>query len=172
MNCTRTFRTEEKKYKPLWVRFSTACSWRTSQPFKTNGKGIGRRKDEKHHPGLVQPPTPPFLLPSHVQPAPPHQSTLFFIGSRPGSYDRQVKVLHSNFLYNINIFTFTLCAGWVISYQLKSWHKKWHIIADCITHSYPRCMWAGQVVQCEKIFTPVPTDRGVCCAFNPQSILR
>ena len=98
MNCTRTCRTEKKKYKPLWVRFSNACSWRTSQPFKTNGKGIGRRKDEKHHPGIVQPPTPPFLLPSHLQPAPPHQSTLFFIGSRPGSYDRQVKVLHSNFL--------------------------------------------------------------------------
>ena len=35
-----------------------------------------------------------------------------------------------------------------------------------------RCMWSGQKVDCAKIFTPVPTDYGICCAFNPQTILR
>ena len=54
-----------------------------------------------------------------------------------------------------------------------------------------RCMWAGQAVDCRKIFKPVPTvqkknyrnliffifgkvptDRGMCCAFNPRTILR
>ena len=35
-----------------------------------------------------------------------------------------------------------------------------------------RCMWSGQKVDCAKIFTPVPTDYGICCAFNPRTILR
>ena len=35
-----------------------------------------------------------------------------------------------------------------------------------------RCMWSGQKVDCAKIFTPVPTDYGICCAFNPHTILR
>ena len=35
-----------------------------------------------------------------------------------------------------------------------------------------RCLWAGQKVDCAEIFTPVPTDYGMCCAFNPRTVLR
>ena len=28
------------------------------------------------------------------------------------------------------------------------------------------CMWKGQRIPCEKIFYPIPTDIGFCCAFN------
>ena len=39
-------------------------------------------------------------------------------------------------------------------------------------HMILRCMFSGQKVDCAKIFTPVPTDYGMCCAFNPRTILR
>ena len=35
-----------------------------------------------------------------------------------------------------------------------------------------KCMWAGKEFECGDIFTPVPTDSGICCAFNPRTILR
>ena len=35
-----------------------------------------------------------------------------------------------------------------------------------------RCKLAGKEMDCAKIFTPVPTDYGMCCAFNPRTILR
>ena len=35
-----------------------------------------------------------------------------------------------------------------------------------------KCMWAGKEFECGDIFTPVPTDSGMCCAFNPRTILR
>jgi len=28
------------------------------------------------------------------------------------------------------------------------------------------CMWKGEPIDCAAIFTPFPTDKGVCCAFN------
>ena len=39
-------------------------------------------------------------------------------------------------------------------------------------HMLLKCMWAGEELECGKIFTPVPTDSGMCCAFNPRTILR
>ena len=39
-------------------------------------------------------------------------------------------------------------------------------------HMLLKCMWAGEEFDCGKIFTPVPTDSGMCCAFNPRSIIR
>ena len=33
-----------------------------------------------------------------------------------------------------------------------------------------RNLW--ETVDCAEIFTPLPTDYGMCCAFNPRSILR
>ena len=44
--------------------------------------------------------------------------------------------------------------------------------SETIGYCYFRCMWSGQKVDCAKIFTPVPTDYGMCCAFNPRTILR
>lgn len=32
------------------------------------------------------------------------------------------------------------------------------------------CIWKGQRVPCEKIFYPIPTDIGFCCAFNHNSL--
>lgn len=32
------------------------------------------------------------------------------------------------------------------------------------------CTWKGQRVACEKIFYPIPTDIGFCCAFNHNSL--
>ena len=34
------------------------------------------------------------------------------------------------------------------------------------------CSWAGQDVDCRKIFETVPTDSGMCCAFNLKSDLK
>ena len=39
-------------------------------------------------------------------------------------------------------------------------------------HMLLKCMWAGEEFECGKIFTPVPTDSGMCCAFNPRTIIR
>ena len=39
-------------------------------------------------------------------------------------------------------------------------------------HMLLKCMWAGEEFDCGKIFTPVPTDSGMCCAFNPRTIIR
>ena len=33
-------------------------------------------------------------------------------------------------------------------------------------HMLLKCVWAGEEFECGKIFTPVPTDSGMCCAFN------
>ena len=43
-----------------------------------------------------------------------------------------------------------------------------------IAHTYMlrRCSWQGKEVDCSKIFTPVITDSGVCCAFNLGSDLK
>ena len=40
------------------------------------------------------------------------------------------------------------------------------------SHMLLKCMWAGKEFECRDIFTPVPTDSGMCCAFNPRTILR
>ena len=32
------------------------------------------------------------------------------------------------------------------------------------------CYWKGQSIPCASIFTPIPTDRGMCCAFNMESL--
>lgn len=29
-----------------------------------------------------------------------------------------------------------------------------------------RCAWEGQVIDCDKIFKPIKTPEGFCCAFN------
>ena len=47
---------------------------------------------------------------------------------------------------------------------LSSEHNPAHMLLQCI--------WAGEEFECGKIFTPVPTDSGMCCAFNPRTILR
>ena len=39
-------------------------------------------------------------------------------------------------------------------------------------HMLLKCMWAGEEFECGKMFTPVPTDSGMCCAFNPRTIIR
>ena len=39
-------------------------------------------------------------------------------------------------------------------------------------HLLERCRWAGETVDCRQLFTPVATDSGICCAFNPRQILR
>lgn len=39
-------------------------------------------------------------------------------------------------------------------------------------HMLKSCQWGGQEVDCRKLFTPVPTDSGMCCAFNTKNILR
>ena len=35
-----------------------------------------------------------------------------------------------------------------------------------------QCSWAGTLVNCSAIFTPIITDSGVCCAFNTKSSLK
>ena len=32
------------------------------------------------------------------------------------------------------------------------------------------CYWKGRPVSCAAIFSPIPTDRGMCCAFNMESL--
>jgi hypothetical protein len=32
------------------------------------------------------------------------------------------------------------------------------------------CYWKGKPVSCAAIFSPIPTDRGMCCAFNMESL--
>ena len=39
-------------------------------------------------------------------------------------------------------------------------------------HMVGRCRWQGQEVDCRDIFTPVATDSGICCAFNPRQLLK
>ena len=39
-------------------------------------------------------------------------------------------------------------------------------------HMLRQCSWQGKEVDCSKIFTPVITDSGVCCAFNLGSDLK
>ena len=31
------------------------------------------------------------------------------------------------------------------------------------------CYWEGRLIPCAAIFSPIPTDRGMCCAFNMKS---
>ena len=31
------------------------------------------------------------------------------------------------------------------------------------------CYWEGKLIPCAAIFSPIPTDRGMCCAFNMKS---
>ena len=51
-----------------------------------------------------------------------------------------------------------------------------HTSLPCLSsehnHMLLQCIWAGEEFECGKIFTPVPTDSGMCCAFNPRTILR
>ena len=55
----------------------------------------------------------------------------------------------------------------------------WHSALPCSpipgisTHAIlKKCEWAGQAVDCSKLFEPVPTDSGMCCAFNSVRALR
>ena len=32
------------------------------------------------------------------------------------------------------------------------------------------CYWKGKPISCAAIFSPIPTDRGMCCAFNMKSM--
>jgi hypothetical protein len=32
------------------------------------------------------------------------------------------------------------------------------------------CFWKGKSIPCAAIFTPIPTDRGMCCAFNKDPL--
>ena len=32
------------------------------------------------------------------------------------------------------------------------------------------CYWKGRPINCAAIFSPIPTDRGMCCAFNMQAM--
>jgi hypothetical protein len=32
------------------------------------------------------------------------------------------------------------------------------------------CYWKGKPVSCAAIFSPIPTDQGMCCAFNMESL--
>jgi len=34
---------------------------------------------------------------------------------------------------------------------------------------YQFCFWSGRLIPCAAIFSPIPTDRGMCCAFNMKS---
>jgi hypothetical protein len=40
------------------------------------------------------------------------------------------------------------------------------------SHMLQRCAWAGRPINCSAIFRQVPTDSGICCAFNTASALR
>ena len=35
-----------------------------------------------------------------------------------------------------------------------------------------KCLLHGEEVDCASIFTPVPTDLGICCSFNHRNVLR
>ena len=39
-------------------------------------------------------------------------------------------------------------------------------------HMLRECWWQGEQIDCSKIFTPVITDTGVCCAFNLRTGLK
>jgi hypothetical protein len=32
------------------------------------------------------------------------------------------------------------------------------------------CYWKGKQVSCAAIFSPIPTEKGMCCAFNMESL--
>ena len=32
------------------------------------------------------------------------------------------------------------------------------------------CFWKGKIIPCAAFFTPIPTDRGMCCAFNKDPL--
>ena len=38
-------------------------------------------------------------------------------------------------------------------------------------HLLKYCEWEGQEIDCEQLFEAVPTDVGICCAFNFNSSL-
>ena len=59
----------------------------------------------------------------------------------------------------------------------------WHSMLPCYpapelsspseeAHMLRQCSWQGRKMNCSEIFTPVITDTGVCCSFNPHSNLR
>ena len=39
-------------------------------------------------------------------------------------------------------------------------------------HLLKKCVLHGKEVDCAKLFKPVPTDTGICCAFNNNNVLR
>ena len=39
-------------------------------------------------------------------------------------------------------------------------------------HLLQKCVLHGKEVDCAKLFKPVPTDTGICCAFNNKNVLR
>ena len=39
-------------------------------------------------------------------------------------------------------------------------------------HLLKKCLLYGQEVDCANLFKPVPTDMGICCAFNHKNVLR
>ena len=47
-----------------------------------------------------------------------------------------------------------------------------HSTAPGSEHLLRRCVLHGQEVNCTKLFKPVPTDLGICCAFNARNVLR
>ena len=40
------------------------------------------------------------------------------------------------------------------------------------THILKYCEWAGEEVACQELFQAVPTDVGICCAFNFNSTMK
>ena len=47
-----------------------------------------------------------------------------------------------------------------------------HSTAPGSAHLLKRCVLHGEEVNCTKLFKPVPTDLGICCAFNARNVLR
>ena len=51
----------------------------------------------------------------------------------------------------------------------------WHSSLPCSQSSHAmlrQCEWAGQTVDCSQLFQTIPTDQGMCCAFNYVNTLR